>query len=307
MAYLLHLRPMEWPIMSAHFLLGALLARGLALPWGPTLAGWFIFVVLTNGGTLAINSAFDQDEGDIGYLQQPPPPPPHLFRVSALLLGLSLLLGFLLPFGFAVPNALCVGLAWLYSVPPARLKARAGWDLLVNMAGFGALTPMAGWGLTGTFFTSPFLLVAGGFGLLFGALYPTTQIYQMDEDRARGDRTLVIRLGTPLSLTLALLLALGAHALFAQAALQHHEVLEPVSHLVVRDGIQVLRAVWQPVGGPSPAWLFLSLAAWLGVLVPWLLRWRTLSLRRQKAGMYWTLAAWAVTDVVVLVLLWPRS
>ena len=30
MPYLLHLRPLEWPIMSAHFLLGTLLAAGWA-------------------------------------------------------------------------------------------------------------------------------------------------------------------------------------------------------------------------------------------------------------------------------------
>ncbi|NTV75992.1 MAG: hypothetical protein HGA66_17535, partial [Holophaga sp.] len=39
-AYLLHLRPMEWPIMSAHFLLGALLATGWRTPLKPALLGW---------------------------------------------------------------------------------------------------------------------------------------------------------------------------------------------------------------------------------------------------------------------------
>ena len=58
LAYLLHLRPMEWPIMTAHLLLGALWASGLgafapgAWPW--TLLGWFAFVALLNGGALAL-------------------------------------------------------------------------------------------------------------------------------------------------------------------------------------------------------------------------------------------------------------
>jgi len=76
--YLLHLRPLEWPIMSAHFLLGTLLAAGWGLRLGPSLLGWLVFVALMNGGTLAINSAFDKDEGDIGYLKAPPQPPRHL-------------------------------------------------------------------------------------------------------------------------------------------------------------------------------------------------------------------------------------
>lgn len=75
LAYILHLRPLEWPIMTAHFLLGTFLAAGLDVPWQAGLLGWFAFVALLNGGTLAINSAFDNDEGDIGYLKQPPKPP----------------------------------------------------------------------------------------------------------------------------------------------------------------------------------------------------------------------------------------
>ena len=87
MPYLLHLRPLEWPIMSAHFLLGTLLATGTGLRAWPSFLGWLVYVALMNGGTLAINSAFDQDEGDIGYLKAPPKPPEHLVAFSSVLLG----------------------------------------------------------------------------------------------------------------------------------------------------------------------------------------------------------------------------
>ncbi len=280
MPYLLHLRPLEWPIMSGHFLLGGLLALGWGLPAGATVLGWFLFVVLTNGGTLAINSAFDQDEGDIGYLKAPPKPPRYLLHLSVAMLGATAGLGFLLPPIFAWSNLACVAMSVLYSVPPARLKARAGWDLLINMAGFGALTPMAGWGLSGRPLPPWFLGVALGFALLFGALYPATQIYQIEEDRARGDRTLVIRFGETASLVAAIVLALAAHACFA----------------------------WS-LGSAGRAdrlpWLLPSLAAWLLVLVPWSLRWRRFTQSQQEAGMYWTLGAWAVTDLSLLILLWP--
>lgn len=36
------------------------------------------WAVLGNGGTLAINSVFDRDGGDIGYLDDPPPVPAAL-------------------------------------------------------------------------------------------------------------------------------------------------------------------------------------------------------------------------------------
>ena len=43
---------------------------------GSALLVLVIWVVFLNGGTLAINSVFDKDEGDIGYLNSPPALPP---------------------------------------------------------------------------------------------------------------------------------------------------------------------------------------------------------------------------------------
>jgi 4-hydroxybenzoate polyprenyltransferase len=278
MPYLLHLRPLEWPIMSAHFLLGTLLAVGWPLRPGPTLLGWLIFVALMNGGTLAINSAFDQDEGDIGYLKAPPPPPEHLVAFSGLLLGAAAILGFLLPLPFAFINLACVVMSLLYSVPPARLKARAGWDLLINCLGFGLLTPLAGWALTGRPFSDAIRLASLGFAFLFAALYPMTQVYQVAEDSRRGNRTLVIQLGVGRSLLLALLAALLAHGLFLAALMAE---------------------------GRNPRYLLPSLVVWLAVLLPWLRGWRTWTDARHEKGMYWGLGAWAVTDVSLLGLLWP--
>ena len=79
-SYILHMRPAEWPIMAAHTAFGYVLAVG----WrGVGRGAWLhdalfplvIWVVFLNGGTLAINSVFDRDEGDIGYLNAPPPLP----------------------------------------------------------------------------------------------------------------------------------------------------------------------------------------------------------------------------------------
>ncbi len=278
MPYLLHLRPLEWPIMTAHFLLGTLLVWGWHLRAGATGLGWLVYVALLNGGTLAINSAFDKDEGDIGYLKQPPKPPEHLLAFSIVLLVASTLLGFLLPLPFALINLACVVMSVLYSVPPVRLKARAGWDLLINCVGFGMLTPLGGWALTGRPFSRAILLASLGFAFLFASLYPMTQIYQVAEDTQRGDRTLVIRVGVGRSLALALVATLLAHACFIASVLAE---------------------------GRLPLFLGLSLVAWVGVLLPWMRRWRTWTDHQHEAGMYWGLAAWAVTDLSVLALLWP--
>ena len=62
--YILHLRPLEWPILAVHFLTGAALAvgvRGLQFVGASFWLGAESFVICLNGGTLALNSAFDRD------------------------------------------------------------------------------------------------------------------------------------------------------------------------------------------------------------------------------------------------------
>lgn len=289
--YLLHLRPIEWPVMAAHTTIGCILAVAslaavVPVPWVPCLLGVTLWVVFLNGGTLAINSAFDRDEGDIGYLRRPPPPPPYLFAwgLGLMLVGLAAAL-LALPIAYGGAYAACVVLSILYSAPPARLKAVAGADWAINLVGFGVLTPLAGWFATGAPLTRWGVLVLAGFGLLFAALYPLTQLYQLDEDRARGDRTLAMLLGARRSLGIALIATLGAFACFAGAG-------------VVR-GWALLDWHWTTLAS--------ALLAWLLVLVPWFRRAKTWPAAAQQRGMYLALAAWAVTDVAIALnwLRWP--
>jgi 4-hydroxybenzoate polyprenyltransferase len=280
-SYILHLRPAEWPIMTAHTALGFVLAVGL----GPVLSGarlgtlllaLGVWVVCLNGGTLAINSVFDRDEGDIGYLHAPPPPPARLLAFSFGLLVLGQALAFRLPPAFRLAYAVCFALSIAYSVPPLRFKAVAGVDWLINMWGFGTLTPYAGWAASSRPLDPAHGLVLLGFCPLFAGFYPLTQIYQFDEDRRRGDRTLALILGMRRSLLLAMGATLLAFALFAIAA--------------ALDGSR-----WWAWAG-----LAIALGAWLRVLVPWLRDHPSWSMAQHQRGFYAALAAWAVTDVAVL-------
>jgi 4-hydroxybenzoate polyprenyltransferase len=270
--------------MAGHTLLGYLLAvrfsgalEGIA--WRQGLLGLLLWVVCLNGGTLAINSAFDKDEGDIGYLKRPPPPPPHLLALSLILLLAGQALAFLLPLEFVWAYAACFLLSVLYSVPPFRLKAVAGADWLINMWGFGTLTPYAGWAATGIPLSTSGLVLLLAFCPLFAALYPLTQLYQFEEDQRRGDRTLALRLGMSRSLDLAIGMTLAAFALIGWAG---------------------FLAGWGPTTVLRWAGIVLALLLWLGVLFPWRAGFARWTSDRHQRGMYQALGAWAVTDLVVL-------
>lgn len=280
-SYLLHLRPREWPIMAAHTALGFILANGVlgvvrGEHFGALAAGLFIWVVLGNGGTLAINSAYDQDDGDIGYLDAPPKPPKHLARVAFWLMAAGQCLAAFLPPGFALAYAACFVMSMIYSVPPIRLKAKAGADWVINMIGFGTLTPYAGWAITGRPLSLGMAVVLWSFCALFASLYPLTQIYQFEEDAKRGDRTLALMLGMRGSLIVAVVAAVVAFAMLAWA------------------GNRAALAVWQ--------WGALGVAAasWAAVLLPWLLRHERMTPAEHQRGMYAALTAWAVTDLAVI-------
>jgi lycopene elongase/hydratase (dihydrobisanhydrobacterioruberin-forming) len=285
--YLLHTRPSEWPIVAAHATVGYLLAVGVAGAARGTLAGpagWgiLLWVACLNGGTLALNSAYDRDEGDIAYLRRPPPPPSRLAGFGVVLMVAGLAGAFLLPARYRLAYAVCLLLSLLYSVPPVRLKAVPGADWLVNMVGFGTLTAYAGWAATGLPVTGPGRWVLLAFCPLFAALYPLTQIYQFEEDARRGDRTLARSLGIRRSLLVASLAAVVAFALFGAAA---------------------YAARWSS----ASAWRWASLGAaalaWTAVLAPWLRLHRDLTAQEHQRGMYRALVAWAVTDAAV-VLAW---
>ena len=273
--------------MAAHMLVGYILAVGVANVFrseqlSAAMLGLVLWVVCLNGGTLALNSAYDRDEGDIAYLRAPPPPPRRLatFGMGVMLAGL--VGAALLPPAYGLSYVLCLVLSVLYSASLFRLKAVPGADWLINMWGFGTLTPFAGWAATGLPAGPVGKLVLLAFCPLFAALYPLTQIYQFEEDARRGDRTLALFLGVRRSLIVALAAAAVAFFLFG------------------------LAGQWADWGTEdSWRWLLIGLAAagWGVVLLPWLVRQHRMTARQHQQGMYRALSAWALTDVAV-VLAW---
>ena len=281
-SYVLHLRPREWPIMVAHTSIGFIIAIGVRAfahgeRFGAYLVALLAWVACLNAGTLALNSAFDRDEGDIGYLDAPPPPPAHLAAVSIGLMAIGQVIALALPAGFAVGYTICFAMSLAYSVPPVRLKAVAGADWLINIIGVGVLTPYAGWAASSYPLRPEGRWVMIGFGCLFGSLYPLTQIYQFDEDSSRGDRTLARILGARASLWISAIAAGCAFASFGWG--------------LFLAGPTLMSKIALAIGG----------AFWAIVLGTWIAGQSSMRSGDHKRGMYRALAAWAVTDVAVVV------
>lgn len=278
MHYILHLRPRSWLIVAFHFLVGALAAAGKSIvneSIPSNLAvGIILWSVCLNGGTLAFNSAFDKDKGDIGYLDSPPPIPKYLahFGTFFMILGLLLSLWFL-PIGFAAAYFVCVILSVLYSCPPIRLKAIAGFDVLINGVGYGGLTFLGGWLATGNTVTIKSSLLTLGFAFLFASFYPLTQIYQYAEDKRNKDKTLTVFLG-PLS------------------ALHFSIIFNIISFLTFLIAVFLYKLSFV-----NFCLLLLPFFLWMLIIFPWL---QNMDRYDSKKGMYRALKVWGITDFCII-------
>lgn len=273
--YVLHLRPRSWPIVALHALVGAILAWLMGMPVSimNALAGAIIWAVFLNGGTLALNSAIDCDDGDIGYLDNPPKPPEGLKNFGAWMMVIGAACAMFINQAFFFLYVFNVLLSYLYSVPPARFKAKAGPDVCINALGYGLSTFLSGW-LSQTGSVDAFALMIGvGFAFLFSGFYPFTQIYQYEEDRASGAHTLSVALGPEKAVTFAAVFIHAAFIMFLTGFILSGRILVPLILLGL-------------------AWML-----WRRLLVNWPLR---KSQRQQKAGMYEALYIWALTDCLIL-------
>ncbi|MFN2431758.1 MAG: UbiA family prenyltransferase [Gemmatimonadota bacterium] len=200
------------------FLWGVLLSGGrVGLR---TVLAFLILHLLLYGGANAFNTYYDRDEGPIGGLERPPPVRPALLSWSLGLQAVGFMLALTIGLAFAALYLVLFLLFTAYSHPAVRLKARPWISLVAISLGQGGIGFAAGWvtaaGLSRWIPAGREDQAVWGFlsaVLIVAALYPLSQIYQVAEDRGRGEETLGVVLGRTASLgvTMALLVpAIGA-------------------------------------------------------------------------------------------------
>lgn len=220
MPYLLHLRPLGFPYFGLTYAAGYLLAYGHTTWVNSELffLGFFVWVVCLNGGTLCFNSYYDKDEGAVAFLDAPPEPPKylHVFGLVLMLAGFAAVI-LVYPNVLILPYASCVVLSVLYSHSAIRLKNIMGAAELINMVGYGFVSPYASFALTG-------YTLSGNWRLVFCATmlwnlggYWITQVYQISQDKAKGDITFSTRYGRKSTLRAAFTVMTGALFVFTAA------------------------------------------------------------------------------------------
>lgn len=165
------------------------------LPWRPeALLGVLLAWVLLSAGTLWLNAALDGDEG-AALFASPTGRPAGLRRWGAGALAAAVLLAALSDRGAGLACGLCAALAVLYSHPRTAWKGRPVLGPLVNVAGYGILSPLAGWSVAEVPMN---LRTATAFGALALVVLGSTfaaQAFQQQDDARRGYRTLVVTHG----------------------------------------------------------------------------------------------------------------
>lgn len=194
---LIHLRLHFQLLLAPIFLWGFYLGNG---GLGPRAVLVFIVIhAFLYGGATAFNSAYDRDRGPVGGLKRPPTVTDELlpFSLAVLLLGWGLSAIVSWEF-FGVYTAILV-LALAYSHPRIRLKARPWTSLATIFAGQGLLGFLGGWTAAGAPLSDVLgresLLGALAASLIVSGFYPLSQLFQIEDDRSRGDRTIAVAWG----------------------------------------------------------------------------------------------------------------
>jgi lycopene elongase/hydratase (dihydrobisanhydrobacterioruberin-forming) len=199
-------RPPIWMVSLVPLWVGNLLAtRTIVAGYTlsevqPLLLAMVVLGPLGWAAALAINDVYDL-AGDLGNHRKQNSPlvsgalSPRFARRAAYGFAMATLVGAAaVSTGFLVVTAAFLVLAWCYSVPPVRLKSRAGADVLVNAIGVGALPLLAGWTVNRPLVSFPWIMLAQGVAVAV-ALYVPTTLVDHDADLAAGYDTLSTRLG----------------------------------------------------------------------------------------------------------------
>ena len=201
--FIIHLRlPFQMPMLII-FLTGFIL--GGYSNFFNFIIGAIIIFVLISGGTVAYNSYYDNDEGQINFVKNPPKPTKSLLILSIIFKLSGIIFSIFINLEFFTICIVCVLMSVLYSHPKFKLKTKHGLDLIINGLGYGSLTVLGGWLCSTTEINSKIILFSVIAFFIVIAGHPITQIFQYKEDVKKEGKTFVAIFGPKTSLLISII------------------------------------------------------------------------------------------------------
>ena len=181
------------------------------ISWPSAIMVFIVLHLLVYPSSNGYNSYVDRDDGPIGGILKPLQPTRQLFHITLVMDLAAVLLSFFLGWVFSLGIVLYILASRAYSSRRVRLKKYPVISFLIVFIFQGALVFYISYQsiFPGTTFNIPILpcIISG---LLIGALYPLTQIYQHEDDRKDGVETISMLLGKKGSFLFSMILFLTA-------------------------------------------------------------------------------------------------
>jgi 4-hydroxybenzoate polyprenyltransferase len=193
--FLSHLRlKYNFFILSAPYLLGAVYNGVENI--NVFILNFMVVHTFLYGGVNSYNSYFDNDDGPIGGLEKPPKMNKKMYFLSWLIQFVGLIISFQLGLIYILLYILAMILSWLYSGPKFRCKVRPILGLIISSVGLCSVSTIMGFiAAGGESFSLNLILGTLGNSLIILSMYPFSQVYQIEEDKKKGDNTFTVRYG----------------------------------------------------------------------------------------------------------------
>jgi 1,4-dihydroxy-2-naphthoate octaprenyltransferase len=174
------------------------ISQVVAINWINVIIVFIVLHIFIYPASNGYNSYMDNDEGSIGGLEKPPKPTKQLFIISIIFdiigLCLSLIVGYLFLFSIL----LYILASRAYSYKGIRLKKYPIIGFLTVVFFQGAFTfwmVYCGVAKNEIIYNTNLLAVLIACLFLIGGVYPLTQVYQHDADKANDDISISYLLG----------------------------------------------------------------------------------------------------------------
>lgn len=193
--FFIHLRlHYQFLILSGAYLLAALFVDEIV-----HRQYWLQFLnvhILLFGSATAYNSWWDKDKGPVGGLKHPPEMQSWMWPASLIMQFAGLMWAFTAGLNYSLIYALSMLFFWLYSSPLARWKGKAVLSFIAIGISTGFNSFLLGFLAAGGFpITITEGLTALGVACIVLSLHPASQVYQTNDDLARGDQTFAAKFG----------------------------------------------------------------------------------------------------------------